>query len=485
MAQNSSRHAFRTLSLLLGSLILVSLLASGCKMGFRALRYGKPGVTDYKLFEERPIRTSGEVSGLVSGHDKGILPIEEWGMGRWYKEGMSYEDFWRNTGTKSVVVMQGDTILYEYYDREFTDTSRFNSFSMSKPYVSMLVGIALEEGYIQSIDQSIYDFIPDLIDSSLCSVKIRNLLQMTSGIETNKNDYNPWGVTSRLYYGYDLYGLVKGLRLEHTPSTKWKYKNINTQLMAMVLERATGRSISEYLEEKIWGPMGMEADAGWSLHENTGMEKAFCCLNARARDFARFGLLLLNDGNWKGKQLIPKEWLRFSVRLDTAEGARQRYQNTFYLTAQEDDYYMEGLLGQFTYIVPSKNTVIVRSGNRINPNLPWYDMFRRISKLDKKPFPVQLKKNEMENLEGSWEFGVSNFGDSTMYGKKAVVIATRKGLKVKASVNKTWLATPSSDTTFFNERYARKLVFSRDSTGNISKLNWTRRGNKWDLSRVE
>lgn len=485
MARSSFLNSKFSFSPLLSGVLLGVLLISGCKMGWRALKYGKPGVEDFNLFEERPIHRSGEVSGLVAGHDIGILPIEDWGMGRWYKEGMTYQDFWRGTGTKAVVVLREDTIVYEYYDRKFEETSRFNSFSMSKPYVSMLTGIAIEEGCIQSIDESIYHYIPDLIDSSLCGVKIRNLLQMTSGIKTNKSNYNPWGVTSRLYYGDNLYELVAKLRPEHPPSTKWKYENINTQLMAMVLERATGRNLSEYLEEKIWGPLGMEADAGWSLHEDTGVEKAFCCLNARARDFARFGLLMKNKGNWKGKQLIPEHWMRFSTRLDTSEGSRQRYQNTFYLTAEEDDYYMEGLLGQFTYIAPSTNTVIVRLGNRINPNLPWYDIFRRISCLDKKPIPVTLKSKEMEELEGTWKFGVSNFGDSTMFGKKAMVSATRKGLKVETNFNKTWIATPSSDTTFFNEKYARKLEYGRDSTGQISKMSWARRGNKWNLIREE
>ncbi len=454
-------------------------------MGWRALRYGKPGIEDFKYFEERPIQRSGEVSGLVAGHDRGILPIEDWGMGRWYKEGMAYEDFWRGTGTKAVVVLREDTVLYEYYDRKFEETSRFNSFSMSKPYVSVLTGIAIHEGWIQSIDESIYHYIPDLIDSSLCAVKIRNLLQMTSGIKTNKSDFSPWGTTSRLYYGDNLYELIAGMRMEYAPSTKWDYKNINTQLMAMVLERATGRTLSEYLEEKIWGPLGMEADAGWSLHEDTQVEKAFCCLNARARDFARFGLLLKNKGNWKGEQLVPEEWMRLSTRLDTLEGSRQRYQNTFYLTAAEDDFYMEGLLGQFTYIAPSTNTVIVRLGNRINPNIPWYDIFRRISGLEKKPAPVTLAPENMEKLTGTWGFGVSNFGDSTMYGKKAVLSATRKGLKVTSSFNKTWIGIPSSDTTFFNEKYARNLIFRRDSTGEVSKLSWERRGNKWNLYRVE
>ena len=473
------------ISRLLGLLLLASSLLAGCKMGWRAIRYNKPGVEDYKLFEERPIHRQGEVHQLYPGQERGILPIEEWGMGRWYKEGMTYEKFWKETGTKAFVVLKEDTLLYEYYDPKFDETSRFNSFSMSKPYVAVLAGIALYEGCLCSIDESVYDYLPELVDSSFCSVKIRNLLQMTSGIKTNKKSFNPWGVTSRLYYGDDLYGVLEKLELDKPPGTRWKYQNINIQLLGMVLERATGRSISEYLEEKIWGPMGMEADAGWSLHEDTGEEKGFCCLNARARDFARFGLLLKNRGNWYGQQLIPEEWIRYSTRLDTSEGSRQRYQNTFYLTAAEDDYFLEGLLGQFTYIAPEKDMVIVRLGNRINPSIPWYDMFRRISGLARKPVPVELEPENLKALEGTWLFGVSNFGDSVMVGKKAEIAATRHGIEISSSFNKTWEATPSSDTTFFNEKYARNLEFLRDSTGNISRLQWERRGNKWNLIRQE
>lgn len=466
-------------------LISLLLFTSSCQMTWRSVRYNKPGLMDYELWEERSIEHPQEVHVFADGKAEGIPPIEEWAQGKWYKEGMDEARFFKKTGTAAFLVLRGDSLLYEYYDPKYSEETRFNSFSMSKPYIATLIGIAIGEGHISSIHQSVGDFIPKFADSSLCALKISNLLQMTSGIKARSSNGNPWGTTARLYYGGEGTRQVEKVSLERTPGTRWKYQNINIQILGMVLERATGMPPSQYLEEKIWQPLGMEADAGWSLHEDGETEKSFCCLNARTRDYARFGLLLLQDGQWKGRQLIPKDWLRACTQIDTAEGARQRYQNTFYTTVEQEDYFLQGLLGQYTYISPSTRTVIVRIGSKINPNVPWYDMFKYIAGLSVKPEPVELPLSSMEALEGTWTFGLSNFGDSLMWGKEAEISARKEGLRVQTNFNKTWIATPSSDSTFFNLKYARRLLVRYDKAGKVEKIRWTRRGNAWWMRRLK
>ena len=452
-------------------------------MAWRAIRYNKPSVTDYKYWEERKVARGETIYGFVDGRSEGIMPVADWGLEKWYRDGMTTEDYLKSTGTVAFVVMRGDTLLYEHYEQPFADTSRFNVFSMSKVYTSVLTGIAQEEGYIKSIDQSIGEYLPYCTDSSICKVTIRNLLQMTSGIESTEGFLNPWATTTKLYYGDQLDEIVHDLKLRRDPGKKFVYQNINSQLLGMVVRAATGKPLGEYLSEKIWAPMGMEADAGWSLSEGTDFEKSFCCLNARARDFARFGLLVMNKGNWKGQQLIPEDWLRQSTMLDTSAASPQRYQFNWYLTPEEEDFYAEGLLGQFTYVCPKTNTVIVRIGNSLKVNVPWYDSFKILAGLRQKPQPIPFTKRSLRPFEGQYEFGPSNFGDTLLVGKTAKIKATRKGLKIKTKFNKTWTAKPQNDSTFYYLSSGRTLTFHQDPTGIVKGALWNRRGNSWELKK--
>ncbi len=478
---SASRPQFKVF---LGCLILLLALGS-CKMVMRSIRYNVPNVTDHKLWEERRVPRAGEVYGFHDGRTKGILPIDAWGLEGWYEPGMSYEDYFKKTGTVSLLVLRGDTLLYEYYGDGFADTSRFNIFSVTKAYVSTLTGIALHEGYIKSVDQSIGDFLPWCTDSLICKVKIKHLLQMTSGIASSEGYLNPWATSSKLYYGDQTEDIVHHLKMKRPPGQRFLYQNINTQLLAMILRRATGRSVSQYLSEKLWQPIGMEADAGWSLAEGSDEEKAFCCLNARARDFARFGLLILNEGNWRGQQLIPREWVRSIPQYDTTEGGTNRYHLNWYLTPEQDDFWAEGLLGQFTYVCPKTRTVIVRVGNSLDFKVPWYDSFKILAGLRTKPKPIPFKKADLKPFAGTYTFGLSNFGDTTLMGKKAVMVAKRKGLKIKTKFQKDWIAKPQSDSVFYHIAFGRVLTFHRDEKGNPTTLDWNRRGNVWKVGKNE
>lgn len=451
-------------------------------MLWRSVRYNAPGVTDYQLFASHPIHREGEVSPFVRSTRNQLPPAADWAQGKWFKEGMSSEDYLQKTGTAAFLVLHNDTLVYEKYFDGFEEDDLFNSFSMSKVYLSALVGIALEEGLIDSLSQSVADYLDFCQDSSLRQIQIGHLLQMTSGLKSSEGYLNPWATSTKLYYGDQLSNILAKLELAKPPGSSFKYQNISSQLLGMVIAQATGRSLSQYLEEKIWQPLGMEADASWSLHEGTQVEKAFCCLNARARDFARFGQLVLNRGHHKGQQLIPENWLRQSVSIDTVAGSRQRYQNAWYLTAEEEDFYAQGLLGQFTYICPRTRTIIVRLGHSLDYNVPWYDNFKILASLKTKPVPTPFHKRDLKKFAGNYVFGLSNLADTSLVGKVAQFRARRKGLRIRTEFGKNWWALPNSDTTFFNVKYGRNLYFRPDSSGKMG-AHWERRGNSWDLSK--
>lgn len=466
-------------------LFAILLAVSGCKMVMRSIRYNVPNTTDYRLWQERRIPRAGEVHGFHDGRHLGLPPVSDWGFEPWYRDGMAVEDYFRKTGTTAFVMLQGDTLRYEYYAPEFADTSRWNVFSVSKAFVSTLTGIALHEGQIKSLDQPIGDYLPWCTDSTLCKIKIKHLLQMTSGIASTEGYLNPWATSTKLYYGDQTADLVQHLRLKRPPGERFLYQNINTQLMAMVLRRATGRPVGDYLSEKIWQPMGMESDAGWSISEGTDDEKAFCCLNARARDLARFGLLMLNHGQWNGQQLVPRDWVDGIMAYDTTEGGTNRYHLCWYLTPEGEDYWAEGLLGQFIYICPQTRTVIVRVGNTLDFKVPWYDSMKILAGLRHKPRPIPFHKADLKPYAGTYVFGLSNFGDTTLAGKSVTMVPKRRGLKMKTNFQKTWIAKPEGGDRFFQIAFGRTLQFHRDSTGQVVGLHWNRRGNIWELGRKD
>ena len=468
------------LPLLLLALFLLALPA--CKMAWRAVRYNVPSIQDHRLWPARTIHREGPIYPLVSAPQPSLPPLQDWAFGKWYQPGMDLEDFWKRTGTVAFLVIQDDTIRYEHYRDGYTQETQVNGFSMAKAFLSTLVGIAVHEGYIGSIDQSAGDYLPYCSDSVLCSVKIRHLLQMTSGIHATEAYLNPWATSSKLYYGDHLYKILDKLSLDRSPGQRYRYQNINSQILGMILAEATGRPLSQYLEEKIWRPLGMESDASWSLSEDTDVEKAFCCLNARARDFARFGLLWLHGGKWRGQQIIPEAWLNVPLGGETKEGASIHYQYAWYTSPARDDFYSQGLLGQFTYISPSTRTVIVRLGDNLAFNVPWYEMFRFIAGLETKPQAIPFQPTDLKPFEGTWHFDLSTTGDTAMRGKQVHLKPTKRGLRVKSDFQDIWYATPSSHHHLFNLEYSRYLHLTQDSLGKPT-IHWTRRTLSWNLYR--
>lgn len=268
--------------------------------------------------------------------------------------------------TIAFAIIKDGKLFYEEYWDNYSDRSLTNSFSMAKSVTTMLLGKAIEQGYIQSLEQPFTDFIPEFKSDSLALLcTIGDLSAMTSGLNWSEEYYSPFNPTTEAYFGDDVESLMLKQHFSEKPGGHFNYLSANTQLLAMVLQRATGMSISKYLEQEFWQPMGMEHDALWS--KSGKMEKSFCCLNSNVRDFAKLGQLLLQQGNWNGQQLLDSAFVAKMVTpnynaFDKDEPATYGYSMWIDEKHEPAFYGMMGHLGQRILVIPSENTVIVRLG---------------------------------------------------------------------------------------------------------------------------
>lgn len=284
------------------------------------------------------------------------------------------EEFLEKTWTTGFIVIQDGRIVFEEYYRGNTEASHWISWSVGKSFVSALVGIALEEGAIQDIEDPVTRYVPFLKGSGYDGVPIKHVLQMSSGIRFNEDyadffsDINRMGRVFAL--GGSMDDFVASLENEHAPGTRYHYVSMDTQVLGMVLREATDQDLSSYLEEKVWQRVGMESDAFWIV-DGDGMELTFGGLNAVLRDYARFGLLYLHEGSWKGRQVVPADWIQASVTPDalhlrpgpdpsTASVLGYGYQ--WWIPGNpEGDFMAIGICNQFIYVHPGLKVVIAKT----------------------------------------------------------------------------------------------------------------------------
>jgi CubicO group peptidase (beta-lactamase class C family) len=313
------------------------------------------------------------------------------------------EEFLTDTDTSAFLVIRDDTILYEGYFNGYDRTSTQTSFSVAKSFVSALVGIAIREGYISSVDDPVTKYIPELEGQGMDKVTIRHLLTMSSGLEySGEGDGGgPLGDDAKTYYDPNLRELALTVEPEVEPGTRWEYNNYHPLLLGMILERATGRSVATYLSQKLWQPLGMEADGSWSLDsEASGFEKMESGINARAIDFAKFGRLYLNRGEWDGEQVVPAGWVEQSTRVDTATDPADFYQYFWWVDVVEPErgrFLARGNLGQYIYVAPDKDLVIVRMGEGFGYDERWPEVLRSIA--DQAPSGVIVGNDPAEREE--------------------------------------------------------------------------------------
>lgn len=274
--------------------------------------------------------------------------------------------------TVSFLVIHHDSIVFESYRDRWNDTLTSNIYSATKTIVGLLAGIALDEGKIHSLDDPVSRYIPSYTQEMQADVTLRHLLTMSGGMAWNEAYASLFSVTTHGYYGNDLYDLVTGLEVTGKPGVQYSYRSGETQLLAFVIEAATGQTLSEYAEEKLWKPMQAERDAYWLLDKKDGDEKAFCCFHTTARDVARFARLLLHRGNWHGHQLISEAYMDELMRPASYLKDQWGKDTLSYYGFQTwiMDYhgmrcpYLRGMLGQYIIAIPEMNAIVVRLGRK-------------------------------------------------------------------------------------------------------------------------
>ena len=345
-------------------IIAVYLTAISC----RVLYYNIPDISDYKIFPYRIIKNSPDSIFYFTKSDNltSLGEIVYTSYEPLLPDAVTLNDYVEESKTAALIIIRNDTIIYEKYEKKYQESSIFNVFSVTKGFITTLVGIAIDEGFIKSVDQSITEFIPEFSGiEGFNEIKIRHLLLHTSGIKFSDSKPNPFSDNARYYYTRNLRKLALKAELYGKPGKEIHYSSVNFQLLAMILERATGTSLSSYLQEKIWQRIGMQYEAIWSL-DNKGknsIEKGFSCLNCTAIDLAKLGRLYLHNGVWGNRQILSPGFIVESTKRDSTDGSYWNFQYSFGLGPKlYGSYYSKGLYGQLIYIYPKKNILIVRIG---------------------------------------------------------------------------------------------------------------------------
>jgi len=272
-------------------------------------------------------------------------------------------------GAIAYVIIKNDSIWFENYYDGFDENSKTNSFSMAKSYVSGLMGRAIEEGYIKSLNQPVSDFFPEFSEGLAAKLTVGDLSSMASGTNWVEKYYSPLSITTRAYFDDDLKKIILGLKVIKEPGQAYKYSSGDTQLLAMVIEKATGKKLYNYLTESFWKPLGSENETLWQVDSKEhDLVKAYCCIASNAKDFARFGKLYKDHGKWKGEQLLDSAFVAKSITPRFAESPQYGYGFWMQKRDGKSFFMMRGHLGQYVIVEPEDNIIIVRLGHQKSPD---------------------------------------------------------------------------------------------------------------------
>jgi hypothetical protein len=345
------------LAVIAGGGYLWALTATDTSLATRGIIWGEADVDDWQRFPSHPIRGSQEPRSFKTSNLGWISDLTI--------EGKPLATYLEETNTTAFLILHGDELLYEGYFNGSSREATQSSLSIAKSFASTLVGIAIEEGYIGSLDDSITAYIPELLDRDrrFADITIRHLLTMSSGIRFVQDESNPFSDDFITYFSPDLRAAALDSQIDGTPGIQFVYNDYNLLLIRMLLERATGMSVSEYLETRLWQPMGAEGEASWDLDsERSGFEKMSVGINARAIDFIKVGWLFLDQG-WNGdRQVIPIDWVEEGTREDSKTNPAAHYQYFWWVDQARNAYYAEGNFCQFIYVYPDADLVLARFG---------------------------------------------------------------------------------------------------------------------------
>ena len=306
-----------------------------------------------------------------------------------------FAEYMHNRKIRAFVVIHNDTIVYERYADGYSDSTRSSSFSVAKSFTSALLGLALESGAVHSLDDSVVRYIPELAaNANFRGITIRHVVDMKSGFAYSRTNGHMWhdlrSGDAHFYYTTDVRRSLASQKRESSPGTQWAYKDSDAQLLAWILERATGKTLAAQMEESIWRRLGARYDASWDLDHTGGSENAASGLNATALDFAKFGRLYLNDGEWNGVRVLSPEWVRQSTTLDSSRTEPEvptwwlmQHRNLWWIPMQnwagEQDFFADGSRGQRIYVNRRLNVIIVQLANESAQDFPFRKLAHYVS----------------------------------------------------------------------------------------------------------
>jgi len=329
--------------------------------------------TDYLLKAVRTIYLNGHKTAYLEDYkkfdnrtiEKGVG--EEWPIHKNYNTIKETEalNTWNETlGTVAFVIIKNDSLWFENYYQGYSKDSKSNSFSMAKSLVSAMLGKAIMERKIKSLDQKVSDFYPEFNEGNAAKLTVGDLSSMASGMDWDESYYSPFSITTRAYFYDDLEKMMLKVKITDEPGMSYRYLSGNTELLGMVIRKATGQTLSDYFSNVFWKPLGCENEAFWQIDsEKVGMEKAYCCVASNARDFARFGRLYKDHGKWNGQQVLDSAYIAKSVTPRFAESPQYGYGWWLIQNYKGKHFFMmRGHLGQYVIVEPEDNVIIVRLG---------------------------------------------------------------------------------------------------------------------------
>ncbi|MEI7959454.1 MAG: serine hydrolase [Chitinophagaceae bacterium] len=348
------------------SLLVLVLLIVGLSFTpqFAHLRnfaiWGKHTIHDYKTHPTRLVASGGapQYWPLDSNFNKGVIAD-------------SLLQIMDSNDTHAFLVFQDGKLLYEKYWDGYTPKTLSGSFSAAKSIISLLIGIALDEGKIKSLEEPVGNYVPHFKEAGLEKVRIKDLLTMSSGTNYKESDKSYFSLNAYGYYGDDEEYMVNKMAFKELAGVHWDYRSGDTQVLGLIVEKVFGQNISTLVSERFLKPMGAEEDALWLLDGDKKHEKAFCCFNGVARDYARFGELVLHNGNWKGKQIVSEKYVKeattpASYLKDPTENENpvDFYGYQYWMVNEQGHniVFQNGLFGQYVYVIRDKNAVVVRLG---------------------------------------------------------------------------------------------------------------------------
>jgi CubicO group peptidase (beta-lactamase class C family) len=355
------------LLLIAAGVYLWALKSTDTSLIARGIMWGDSDAGDLHRFPTRMMQASnepvefepavGDLENIISE-----LPITNDDIG---VVDMPFDEYLAYTNTTAFIVLHGDQLLYEAYYNGADRDSLQTSFSAAKSFTSTLVGIAIGEGFIESLDAPITDYLPELSarDPRFEEITIRHLITMTSGLRWERNESTPLSDDFISYYSPDLRAAALEVEIVTSPGIEFLYNDYNPALVGMILERATGMTVSDYMETRLWQPMGAEGDGSWSLDsKQSGFEKMFVGVNGRAIDLIKLGWLFLNDGKNGENQVVPASWVEEATRIDTITDPASFYQYYWWIDEEHQMYFAEGDKCQFIFVYPQAELVVARFG---------------------------------------------------------------------------------------------------------------------------